>query len=226
MSLPTALLKARNAITKGKKAVNVAETASDVHENGVLNTLGGLVKTKLLIMFGIPFLVFILIVFLLVLSYPQIIAAGIFGDSGSNGGSSSSIDYVQWAIDIANDDSHGYSQCSRTGPDYDCSSLVYYSLLNSGYSEEELGSYPFSTSSEESVLPKIGFTSHTYVESELQAGDILWRNGHTGIYIGDGQTVEAHGPEGGGVCGRQGDQTGDEISVSNNSGNWTRYYRK
>ena len=31
---------------------------------------------------------------------------------------------VQWAIGIANDNSHGYDQGSRWGPDYDCSSLL------------------------------------------------------------------------------------------------------
>ena len=28
---------------------------------------------------------------------------------------------VQWAIDTANDSSHGYDQGNRWGPDYDCS---------------------------------------------------------------------------------------------------------
>ena len=32
---------------------------------------------------------------------------------------------VQWATDIANDDSHWYSQDVRWGPHYDCSSFVY-----------------------------------------------------------------------------------------------------
>lgn len=31
---------------------------------------------------------------------------------------------ISWAIAIANDNSHGYSQSSRWGPDYDCSSFV------------------------------------------------------------------------------------------------------
>ena len=31
---------------------------------------------------------------------------------------------VQWAIMMANDQSHGYDQGSRWGPDYDCSSFV------------------------------------------------------------------------------------------------------
>ena len=136
-------------------------------------------------------------------------------------------DYLQWAIDIANDDSHGYSQCNRLGPDYDCSSLVWHSLLNSGYSKEELGGYAFSTRTMEGVLTNIGFVKHSYNESELQAGDILWRSGHTGIYAGDGQVVQASSSrEGNGLCGRTGDQTGTEIWVSKNTGNWSVYYRK
>ena len=31
---------------------------------------------------------------------------------------------VTWAVGIANDNSHGYDQADRWGPDYDCSSLV------------------------------------------------------------------------------------------------------
>ena len=31
---------------------------------------------------------------------------------------------TQWMIDLANDDSHGYDQTHRWGPDYDCSSAV------------------------------------------------------------------------------------------------------
>ena len=31
---------------------------------------------------------------------------------------------VRYALSIANDDTHGYSQVNRWGPDYDCSSFV------------------------------------------------------------------------------------------------------
>lgn len=144
----------------------------------------------------------------------------------------SGIDYLQWAIDIANDDSHGYSQCARNGPDYDCSSLVYYSLLNSGYSEEELGGYAFNTTREFEILPQIGFERHPYNASELQAGDILWRNGHTGIYAGDGKVVQASSSRQSwpgkpfGYCGTTGDQDGTEIWVSQDSSSWEYYFRK
>lgn len=136
--------------------------------------------------------------------------------------------YIQWAINIANDDSHGYSQCNRNGPDYDCSSLVWYSLINSGYSTNQLGDSPFSTATMPIVLPQAGFVRHNFVASELQAGDILWRSGHTAMYIGNNQIVHAAGPEGGGLCGAQGDQTGKEILVQSfsTSGSWTAYYRK
>ena len=59
--------------------------------------------------------------------------------NGSNdeilGASSPSVEAaVQWAINTAYDQSHGYSQVNRWGnPDYDCSSFVYYALKNSGY---------------------------------------------------------------------------------------------
>ena len=134
-------------------------------------------------------------------------------------------DYLQWAIDIANDDSHGYSQCARTGPDYDCSSLVYYSLLNSGYSESQLGgSYPFWTGNMDGILTGIGFERHNYNASELQPGDILLVHNsnrqHTGIYAGDGKVVQ-------GYCGTTGDQSGTEIWVTDNTGtDWLYYYRK
>lgn len=147
--------------------------------------------------------------------------------SGSNGDSTVTAgSYVEWAISIANDDSHGYSQCNRTGPDYDCSSFVYYSLLNSGYSKEDIGTYPFTSSNLSNVLTKIGFKKRSYVESELQSGDILWRSGHTGIYIGDGKIVHASRSENKSKCGKTGDQTGKEILVTTNTGKWTAYFRK
>lgn len=39
---------------------------------------------------------------------------------------------IQWAVNIANDDSHGYDQTSRRGPDYDCASLAIAAFKNAG----------------------------------------------------------------------------------------------
>lgn len=235
MALPTVLLKAKNAISKGKQALNMAKEKSAGEEAtgaltgmikgvalGILSTLA----LPILIIAGV--IIFIVVVFSLITAIPFLVFGVDLGGGSSSGSSVTGIDYLQWAIDIANDDSHGYSQCNRTGPDYDCSSLVYYSLLNNGYTEEQLGgSWPFTTFTMTSILPNIGFDRHDYNESELQPGDILWRNTHTGIYVGDGQVVQASSSrEGNGLCGRTGDQDGTEIWVSQNTGNWTAFYRK
>ena len=39
---------------------------------------------------------------------------------------------VNWAVKIANDNSHGYDQNSRWGPNYDCSSLVISAFEQAG----------------------------------------------------------------------------------------------
>lgn len=144
-------------------------------------------------------------------------------------GVNADIDYVQWAIDIANDNSHGYCRADvyqGTGhPDYDCSYLVSSALRQFGYI-----SYGFSTSSEYSALTGAGFTCLPYNESQLLPGDILHRGGHTEIYVGNGWTVGAHQSEDASQnynYGRPGDQTGQEISVSLNGPGkgWTRIFR-
>lgn len=156
-------------------------------------------------------------------------------------GVDSDIDYVQWAIDIANDESHGYClhdvYQGMGHPDYDCSSLVSFSLIENGYI-----SYTFSTSGEYSALTGAGFTCLPYDESILQSGDILYRPlttledgstlcAHTEIYAGNGWIVGAHQSEDASqdyYYGQPGDQTGQEISVSMNDSaakRWTRIFR-
>ena len=142
--------------------------------------------------------------------YSQIMAAG-----GSN------INYVQWAITTANDDSHGYSQASRTGnPDYDCSSFVFYSLKNAGY---DVGSSPFTTYTMGPVLERIGFRRISISSySDLQPGDILWKTDHTEIYIGNNKRVGAHSSYG---HSQSGDQ-GGEVSVKDMNDGWHYVYRR
>ena len=43
---------------------------------------------------------------------------------------------IEWAISIANDNSHGYNNDvnNRNGPDYDCSSFVSTAFKNGGFS--------------------------------------------------------------------------------------------
>ena len=147
--------------------------------------------------------------------YSKIMSAG----QGSN------IDYVQWAVSIANDDSHGYSQDRRGGnPDFDCASLVFYALKNAGY---DVGGSPFSTYTMDGVLTRCGFRRIPISSaSEMMPGDILWKQTHTEIYVGDGKSVGAHCDENGGIHGRiSGDQTGHEIDVGD-VGTWHYVYRR
>lgn len=129
------------------------------------------------------------------------------------------IPYIDWAISIANNPAHGYSQRNRyENPDYDCSSLVWYSLKRAGFN---LSGGPFATYGMERALTAIGFTWLPFSKSALKPGDIcLEPNSHTEMYVGGGKTVGAHSsyeqmpgfPYG--IHGTPGDQTGKEISVA------------
>lgn len=158
---------------------------------------------------------------------------------------------ISWAVAIANDDvNHGYSQYSRMGPDYDCSSLVGHALYNGGFTEAGAGLKGMGTYNEAGWLNKIGFkdvTSHVNLStgSGLQAGDVLWRSGHTELYIGNNQQVGANSSYTTCTCGysrrrygknlnigcykcgeKVGDQTGKEIWVKPFRKNtWTKVYR-
>lgn len=130
---------------------------------------------------------------------------------------------VEWALEVANDDSHGYDQNDRWSPDYDCSSFVISAYQQAGAPVKDNGaSY---TGDMVTAFDNTGFDVLDY-SFPLVYGDVLWRDGHTEIYIGNGQTVGAKINENGEVVGGQtGDQTGKEICVSANSGNWTKILR-
>ncbi len=117
---------------------------------------------------------------------------------------------VQEAIKIASDDSHGYDQTHRQGPDYDCSSLVDACLKQAGIQTKWVPPY---TGNQVEKLTQSGFVYIAGVGTRKR-GDILYRDGHTGIYLGNNKTVEALYNEFGGITGgKSGDQTGREICV-------------
>lgn len=120
--------------------------------------------------------------------------------------------YVKWAIDTANDDSHGYSQANRWGPDYDCSSFVCASLLAAGFPDSGASW----TGNMRSCLRKVGFTWYKGT-AKLKRGDIMLVHNnarqHTEIYLGNGLLVGAHISENGTIYGKAGDQTGREICI-------------
>lgn len=138
---------------------------------------------------------------------------------------------VKWAVNIANDQSHGYSQQRRWGnPDYDCSSFCISAYKAAGV--------PIDTSIVNYTgnmygLKKYGFkdvTSSVNLNTQkgLQPGDILWwhgsgTNGHTAMYIGNGKIVHARGQSYGSSA--PGDQ-GTEIAVCPYyRGSWQHVYR-
>ena len=130
---------------------------------------------------------------------------------------------INWTVNIANDDSHGYDQNSRWGPDYDCSSLVISAFKNAGVDVGK-ASYTGNMCSE---LSKHGFSLYSFDRSILKRGDIMWRSGHTELYIGDNQQVGAHINENDETTGgKTGDQTGHEIDVQSfYNNNWSMIIR-
>lgn len=146
------------------------------------------------------------------------LSSSIWDGEGGNGSIAGNKDVeaaVKWAIAIANDNSHGYDQGNRWGPDYDCSSLVYESFrVGGGFN---LPVHSGSTRTMVKDFTKIGFKWMTNLgssQANLLRGDILLNVGaHTEIYLGGGMNVGAHTNEFGGITGgKPGDQTGKEIS--------------
>ena len=128
-------------------------------------------------------------------------------------------DAVQWAIGIANDNSHGYDQTYRDGPDYDCSSLICHAYAEAGLNT--MPGYTPSTHTMYEVFLAAGFQDATaavnlQTGSGVIRGDVLLNiQNHTAMSIGSGQVVQASQNEFGGISGGQtGDQTGQEIWIA------------
>lgn len=115
---------------------------------------------------------------------------------------------VQFMIDTANDDSHGYDQNNRNSPDYDCSSLVATALHEAGFNVS-----PYSwTGNLESQLRKCGFAT---CKKPWKAGDIhLSTLHHVCMSINETQIAQASiNEKGTATGGKTGDQTGREIYI-------------
>ena len=115
---------------------------------------------------------------------------------------------VQFMIDTANDNTHGYDQKHRNSPDYDCSSLVGTALYLAGFNVS-----PHSwTGNLEKQLRADGFLD---CKAPWKAGDVhLKRNKHVAMSISSSKIVHASINEKGTVSGgKSGDQTGKEICV-------------
>lgn len=112
---------------------------------------------------------------------------------------------VQWAVDIANDDSHQYSQRTRWGPHYDCSSFVISAYEQAGVPVKTNGA-TYTGDMKEAFLncdfEDVTSQCNLDTGSGLKKGDVLLNetgkgstgNGHATLVQNDGgTTVEARG---------------------------------
>ena len=153
------------------------------------------------------------------LSYVVLYADDVdFGKTGtsssgmSSGEANSKVDkYLSEMKKIADDDTHGYSMNARNGPDYDCTSFVYYALKNAGLLDDVDTAFAGDIGN---VLLAHGFTKLEYSEDVLQPGDIVESDDHaTTIYSVDGDDIKqiaAHNDK----DGVQGDSSGEEININ------------
>ena len=122
---------------------------------------------------------------------------------------------VQWSINIAKDETHGYDQENRWGVDYDCSSLVISAYEQAGILLKTNGATY--TGNLKEVALKTGFHIVEWNNdmNNLVRGDIILNEvHHVCMYIGNGKIVQASINELGTTTGGQtGDQTGNEISI-------------
>lgn len=123
---------------------------------------------------------------------------------------------VDFAVNVANDNSHGYDQIHRyLNPDVDCSSLVILSYESAGLPiRANGGTY---TGNMKNAFVKCGFEAIPYKKPMgLMKGDvILNEKHHTCMYIGGGKIVQASIGDKGTTGNKGGDQTGREVLVCN-----------
>ncbi|MDO4617046.1 MAG: GBS Bsp-like repeat-containing protein [Lachnospiraceae bacterium] len=138
------------------------------------------------------------------------VSASQISSSASISGSGSNIDFIQWAMNIAANDSIGYG---HTYPKtISCAGLVGLGLTYCGYGDfiknDPLGwgYIDLGAEYENELINGVGCSvrSGAWTASrvnELKPGDILYyyhniNSNHVAIYIGNGMTVEARGPYG------------------------------
>jgi cell wall-associated NlpC family hydrolase len=110
---------------------------------------------------------------------------------------------LEWGIEVAENDRHGYSQTNRFGPDYDCSSFVISAWQNAGVPVKDEGAtytgnmyYPFLRCGFKDVTLRVNLKTG----AGLEKGDVLLNKAnHTEMYVGGNQNVKASINEKGGT---------------------------
>lgn len=113
-------------------------------------------------------------------------------------------------LNIAKDDTHGYSQVNRYGPDYDCSSLLAKALIDGGFNISK-----FSTT--RNLKDQLLSNNFKLIlsDNDRTAGDIFLTVGsHVVMCVDSERIVHASHDEKGDIIGATpGDQKGDEICI-------------
>ena len=125
---------------------------------------------------------------------------------------------TKWMEALAADNTHGYSQSNRWGPDYDCSSAVITAWEKAGVPVKTNGAVY--TGNMYNIFTKLGFKDITNsvnlsTGAGMKRGDVLLNHvHHVAMYCGNGKEVEASINEKGTATGGvPGDQTGKEILI-------------
>jgi cell wall-associated NlpC family hydrolase len=124
------------------------------------------------------------------------IAADFLGKCSSSGGGNANVREAgkraaAWALEQV-----GKAYCTapnltdRRGPRcFDCTGLVSRAWELQGFKGN--GYFPFSVFPESPDWYPRATEIKKVSSSELQPGDVLWRDGHVGMFVGNGQVVEA-----------------------------------
>lgn len=168
---------------------------------------------------------------ILVLIFCAILCAGIAVHSANDVDAQTKITVAcNWAIKTAKNRKNGYSSYRRGrsngigGKNFDCSSFVCSAYKAGGFKVSIS-----CTASMVGVFKRAGFKYISMSKlggggscKNLKKGDVVWRNGHTEMYVGNGKLAGAHMD----YDGRRGDSTGKEINVSKYwNGHWTGILR-
>ncbi len=157
------------------------------------------------------------------------------------------IDYIQCAINIAQNDYYGYGHTWRSNRHtLSCAGLVGLCLTYCGYGDFikddppgevdgtrwgyiDLGTYSGKYDWKDIMINEVGATWHSGLDG-IEAGDILYYDtdkivNHTGFYLGNGMSVEARAPL---KQPSLRDDTGEEIGIFSNAFSkykWEGYFR-